>query len=134
MDASPHALILMLFEGALVSINLAKGFMLNHEVSHKCEAISKALAIIDEGLRASLDKEKGGEIARNLDDLYEYMGSRLIQANLKNQPEYLDEVARLLGEIKGAWEEIGKQPGVAAAAPAPMEEPPRRASLSYGKV
>jgi flagellar protein FliS len=104
--------------------------MEEHNVAEKGEAISRALAIIDEGLRASLDKKAGGEIAENLDALYAYMISRLIAANLHNQTEPLDEVVRLLSDIKGAWEEIAPRPETSA----PAEEPQRREPQSYGKV
>lgn len=134
-DASPHSLILMLLEGAVISVNIAKMQMEQGNVAEKCAAISKALAIIDEGLRASLDMKAGEGIAENLDALYEYMGNRLITANIHNQTEPLDEVARLLGEIKSAWEEIRPAGATGAESPVPEpEQPPRRESQSYGKA
>lgn len=134
-DATPHRLILMLFEGAIISVKIAKMHMEEGNVADKGAAISKALAIIDEGLRASLDKKAGGEIAENLDALYAYMVERLIVANIHNQAEPLDEVVRLLSDIKGAWEEIGprQQAGGAAQAAVP-DEPQRREPQSYGKA
>jgi flagellar protein FliS len=137
MDASPHSLILMLLEGAIISTNIAKMQLENHNIPEKCAAISKALAIIDEGLRASLDKKAGEEIAENLDSLYEYMGNRLVMANLHNQTEPLDEVVRLLTEIKEAWEQIKPKSDVPASAPQPsasVEQPPKREPQSYGKA
>lgn len=104
-SATPHRLIQMLMEGALEKIANAKHHMENNEVAQKGESISVAISIID-GLRVSLDKPTGGEIAQNLDDLYEYMGHTLLQANLKNETGLLDEVSRLLNEIKGAWDAI----------------------------
>jgi flagellar protein FliS len=83
------------------------------QVAAKGQSISKAIEIIDNGLRASLDKEAGGSIAEQLDSLYEYMSSRLLVANLNNQPELLEEVRRLLHELKGAWDQIGPQPAKA---------------------
>jgi flagellar protein FliS len=68
--------------------------------------ISKAIAIIGEGLHASLDKKVGGELAENMSSLYEYMVKRLIDANLKNDITILDEVSGLLGELAGAWDSI----------------------------
>lgn len=134
-DATPHRLILMLFEGAIISVKIAKMHMEEHNVAEKGAAISKALAIIDEGLRASLDKKAGGEIAENLDALYAYMVERLVVANIHNQVEPLDEVARLLADIKGAWEEIGPRPEAAGAAQAAASgEPQRREPQSYGKA
>lgn len=136
-DASPHSLILMLLEGAIISVNVAKMHMEQNNIGEKGTAISRALMIIDEGLRASLDMKAGGGIAENLDSLYEYMINRLIMANIRNQVEPLDEVARLLTEIKGAWEEIkpGRVAGEAAQKPAAeTEQPAKRAPQSYGKA
>jgi len=104
--ASPHKLVVMLFEGALVAIASAIQHMQAGDIAQKGAAISKAISIIDNGLRASLDKNVGGEIALNLDSLYEYMSSRLLIANLKNQVQVLEEVHQLLKGLKSAWEEI----------------------------
>ncbi len=84
-------------------------------ISAKGAAISKAIMIIDSGLRASLDKKVGGEIAEGLDALYEYMAARLLQANLKNQVDILEEVQRLLTDLRGAWNAIGDSPAAKAA-------------------
>jgi len=104
-SATPHRLIQMLMEGALEKIATAKFHMEKNEIARKGENISLAISIID-GLRVSLDKSTGGEIAQNLDDLYEYMGRILLQANLKNDVAKLDEVSGLLNEIKSAWDAI----------------------------
>lgn len=104
-SASPHRLIQMLLEGALEKINLAKGYMERGDVALKGSHISWAISIID-GLRMSLDKESGGEIAQNLDDLYDYMGRRLAEANMENSVGMLNEVAGLLIEIKSAWDVV----------------------------
>lgn len=104
-DASPHRLIQMLMEGALDKIRIAKGFMERKKIQEKVQHINWALSIID-GLRNSLDMEKGGDIAQHLDSLYDYMQRRLIVANMDNDPAILDEVAGLLGEIKSAWDAL----------------------------
>jgi flagellar protein FliS len=109
-SASPHKLIVMLFDGALVALNSAVLHMKAGKIAEKGAAISKAIMIIDSGLRASLDKKAGGEIAEGLDSLYEYMGSRLLQANLKNDVVILEEVQRLLGDLRSAWNAIGNTP------------------------
>lgn len=113
--ASPHKLIVMLFDGALVSVNAAIMHMKAGGIADKGAAISKAITIIDSGLRAALDKKAGGEIAEGLDALYEYMGARLVEANLKNQVEILEEVQRLLSELRSAWNAIGGSAAVEQA-------------------
>lgn len=120
LAADPHKLIALLFQGALLAIANAKNAMLRKDIPAKGVAISKAMAIIDEGLNASLDKDAGGELAQNLSALYGYMCMRLLEANLKNDATKLDEVARLLNDIKGAWDSIRPGATVAAAAPAPV--------------
>lgn len=99
-SASPHKLIVMLYDGALAAIMTAITQMKAGNIEEKGKAISKAIQIIDNGLRASLDKEVGGEIARNLDALYDYMSRRLLDANIKNQPEILEEVRSLLADLR----------------------------------
>lgn len=103
--ATPHRLIQMLMEGVLDRIASARGCMERGEIARKGAQISWAISIV-EGLRVSLDKSIGGEIAQNLDNLYGYMVLRLTEANMKNEPAYLDEVSDLLRQIKGAWDAI----------------------------
>lgn len=107
--ASPHKLILMLFDGALMAIAIARSAMENNQIALKGEKISHAINIIANGLKVSLDFERGGEIAERLVSLYDYMIDRLLAANLHNDLGALDEVAALLREIKGAWEGIGDE-------------------------
>lgn len=134
--ASPHKLIAMLFEGAILSVSAAKLHIQRNETAAKGKAISKAIAIIDEGLKISLDEKVGGVLAQNLKALYEYMCQRLLVANVQNEVEPLEEVGRLLSELKGAWDAIGKPQNAAAtvADPQQPEQVPQRASLSYGKA
>ena len=101
--ADPHRLIVMLMDGALERIAAARGLM-NHGSggAEKAQLLHRAVAIIDE-LRNSLNFKAGGELSHNLDALYEYMCMRLMQANSANKPESLDEVSRLLNEIRSAW-------------------------------
>lgn len=109
--ASPHRLIQMLMEGVFSKIGAARHCIMQSNIPGKGENISMAISIID-GLRVSLDKTGGGEIAENLDNLYDYMERRLFEANVKSDVKILDEVSGLLGEIKSAWDAIG--PEVAA--------------------
>jgi flagellar protein FliS len=107
MSASPHKLVVMLFEGAMLHVTVALQSMKAGQTAKKGKAITRAIAFIETGLRASLNKNVGGELALNLDALYEYMSRRLLDANIKNQPEILEEVYRLLSELKDAWDTIG---------------------------
>lgn len=104
-EASPHRLIQMLFEGALDRLAQAQGAMLRGQIAEKGLLIGKAVKIVG-GLRAALDKEQGGQLAENLDGLYEYMLQHLTQANLNNDAEALQHVASLLREIKEGWDGI----------------------------
>ena len=107
-SATPHKLITMLYDGAVLAVINATTHMKAGNIEAKGKAISHAIQIIDNGLKASLDKEVGGEIARNLDALYEYMSSRLLTANLQNQVEILDEVRGLLTDLRETWKQIGE--------------------------
>lgn len=104
--ADPHELVSMLFQGALLAIGDAKSEISRQRTAAKGKSISKAIAIIGEGLHASLDRRAGGVLARDLSSLYDYMVSRLVAANLHNDIAALDEVARLLGELAEAWSSI----------------------------
>lgn len=104
-DASPHRLIQMLMEGGLSRLAQAKGAMLHGQAAQKGELISKAIGIIG-GLREGLDQQRGGEVAANLDRLYEYMVARLVEANVTNDAAILDEVAGLLRNVKSGWDSI----------------------------
>lgn len=129
--ASAHRLISMLYEGALVSIANASLHLASGDVPARGAAVSRAIAIIDEGLKASVDLKAGGEIGRNLVALYEYMCYRLLNANLNGSQEGLDEVSALLRDIKNTWDAIG---GVNSAKPKFIETEPPKVSASYGKA
>lgn len=103
--ADPHELILRLMNGALERIAQAKGAVKQNQAQAKGELISKAISIIG-GLSACLDHNQEGELSTNLEALYEYMNVRLLQANVQDDIEKLDEVSRLMLEIKSAWEQI----------------------------
>ena len=104
--ASPHRLIVLLFEGAQTAINVARVHAEKGNIAERGENISKAIEIISNGLKVSLDMEQGGELAVRLAALYDYMVSRLLWANMKNDIAALKEVLSLLGEIHGAWTQI----------------------------
>lgn len=106
-DASPHRLIQMLMEGGLSRLAQARGALERGQTALKGELIGKVIAIVG-GLRAGLNLEQGGEIAANLDGLYEYMMLRLVQANVQNDGAPLEEVAGLLRNIKSSWDAISQ--------------------------
>ena len=107
--ADPHRLIVMLMDGALERIATARGLMSNGTgAAERAQLLHRAVAIIDE-LRNSLNFKAGGQVSHNLDALYEYMCTRLMQASASNKPEWLDEVSRLLNEIRSAWLQLPAQ-------------------------
>ena len=101
----PHHLIQMLMEGAIQSVDSAKYHMDAKNIAHKGEDISKAISILT-GLMTSLDMEQGGDISQNLLSLYDYMLTKLIEANMSDMTENLEEVSLLLNEIKTGWAAI----------------------------
>jgi flagellar secretion chaperone FliS len=107
LAASPNKLTIMLYEGAIAACQSALVHMQKQEIEQKGLMFSKAMLIIESGLRISLNKKAGGELAENLDSLYIYMTHRLTIANIRNQPELVREVIQLLSDLKGAWETIG---------------------------
>ncbi|WMJ09780.1 flagellar export chaperone FliS [Nitrosomonas sp. sh817] len=106
--ADPYKLILMLFEGAQEALNRAKMHMQLNEIAEKGRMISKAIMIIDHGLKASLDMNAGGDLAIKLQALYDYMTHQLLVANIQNNVEKITEVNKLLSELHSAWKEIGQ--------------------------
>ncbi|WP_145586538.1 flagellar export chaperone FliS [Yersinia kristensenii] len=107
MSASPHQLIVMLFDGAQSALVRARILMNQKDIPAKGAAISKAIDIINNGLNAGLDLAKGGEMAENLSALYDYMSRRLLHANLHNDEQAITEVLALLENIADAWRQIG---------------------------
>lgn len=104
--ATPHQLIAMLFEAAHSALLRAKIYFEKGMVAKRCEMISKAINIIDNGLRASLDFEKGREIATDLERLYDYVSRLLLQANASSDVEKLIEADRLITEMATVWDDI----------------------------
>jgi flagellar secretion chaperone FliS len=107
-SASPHALILMLFDGVIEAVGSARLCCEAGRVDEKNRLTSKALRILEEGLRASLDRAQGGQIAQRLDSLYDYMSRRLLSASLHNAAEEYAEVSRLLTELRYGWAGISE--------------------------
>jgi flagellar protein FliS len=104
-DASPHKLIALLFDACQENLAIAKGAIERKEIKKKADAIKKAIDIVVR-LQASLDFEKGGQIATKLDDLYTFCTNRLALANAVNDTTMIDEVFRVIAEIKAGWSQI----------------------------
>ena len=104
-DASPQKLIALLLDRALEHVSKAKGAIDRGESAGMGEAIGKAMTIIS-SLQASLNFEEGGDIANNLDSLYDYMTQQLLKATSEKNVDYLREVSGLLSEIKDGWDSI----------------------------
>lgn len=107
LSASPHQLVVLLFDGALSAMKKAIILIEQGDIPGKGQAISKAINIISNGLQSGLNHEIGGDLAANLDSLYDYMTRRLLQANLHNDINAINEVVELLNNIADAWKEIG---------------------------
>lgn len=110
--ANPHKLILMLFDGALMALGTATYAMQQNLIAEKGQAISKAIDIIVNGLKLSLSSNDSSGLSEKLAALYDYMADRLLSANLKNDKKIIEEVSGLLRELRGAWEEIARDPAV----------------------
>lgn len=107
-EANPHQLISMLFEGLLNKLATAKGHVDRDDFEGKAEAIGSAVSILG-ALQDSLNMEKGGEIAANLDGLYHYISKRLFSAAKDNDSQILDEASRLIHTLKEGWDGIAAQ-------------------------
>ncbi|WP_133491399.1 flagellar export chaperone FliS [Alcanivorax sp. 24] len=106
MSASPHQLITLLFDGAQSAIRTARLHLQDGRAAEKGATISKALDIVNNGLKAALDLERGGELAERLAALYDYVARLLLAANLYNDDERLRQAAELLENIGSAWRDI----------------------------
>lgn len=112
--SGPHALILMLYDGALESLRVAGGCITAEDPVGKVKAISRATRIIDEGLRASLDHKVGGDLAAQLDSLYDYLCRRTLHGSLQNDTAALDEVVGMIDGLRSSWVAIAPKSRVAA--------------------
>ena len=115
-NASPHALIQMLFEGLFQSLNAARGGRERGESEEKGRHLGKAVRILQEGLAAGLDLDKGGELAGNLKLLYDYSVKQLTHANVHNDVGLVEEVIGVLQPVAQGWKEIGPEGNTTAGA------------------
>ncbi|EKS69299.1 flagellar protein FliS [Burkholderia sp. SJ98] len=118
IGASPHRLIVMLYQGARQAIAQARMHLQQNNVGARGAAIGKAISIIESGLQQALNKDAGGEIAQRLDALYTYMTRRLLEANIKQNESMLVEVDGLLATLEEAWVGIGQEVAQMTAVPA----------------
>jgi flagellar protein FliS len=106
--ATPHQLVMMLFDGLLESIAQARGAVQTRNIEVKGRAIGRAVRIVEEGLRAGLNLHAGGALAQDLRELYAYISLRLTRANLENDEAALAECQRLVDPLASAWASIGQ--------------------------
>ncbi|HSI57237.1 MAG TPA: flagellar export chaperone FliS [Ideonella sp.] len=107
--ASPHKLVEMLFDGYMDSLAQARGAMRSKQIEIKGKAITRAVRIVDEGLKACLNLREGGTLAQDLSALYSYLTTRLTQANIRNDETILDECVALVEPLRQAWRAIADQ-------------------------
>ena len=116
--ASPHKLVSLLYAALASQIAAARGALARRDIAEKGRAIAHAVRILEEGLNAPLDLQRGGSIAQNLRDLYDYMVQRLTLANLKNDDAAMSECARLVETLREGWDGMAAQLGAQAKAAA----------------
>jgi flagellar protein FliS len=118
--ADPHRLVLMLMDGIMDRMAIARGCIERGDIARKAKLLHSCVTLLTE-LRGSLNIAQGGALARNLSELYDYMMRQLLRANAEGNVECIKEVSSLLGEVRGAWQAIGpevRQPGAADGAAA----------------
>ncbi|WP_334107079.1 flagellar export chaperone FliS [Methylobacillus sp.] len=129
--ANPTRLIVMLYEGAIAACNMAIKHIREQNYADKSAALTKAISIIENGLRASLDKQSGAAIAESLDSLYAYMAGRLYNANSQSDIAAVEEVVKLLNELNEAWTALANQPVTAATTQATQQPSQRYLEKAY---
>jgi flagellar protein FliS len=110
--ASPHQLVSMLFEALQQSLLSAKGAILSGDIPTKGRSISRAVRILEEGLKASLDVDRGGNLAVNLRSLYDFCIFRISEANLRSDAAMIDEVIRIIHPVSDGWQQIKSEVAV----------------------
>ena len=116
--ASPHKLVSLLYSALASQLAGARGALARSDVPAKARAIAHAVRIVEEGLRIPLDRQAGGAIATNLNDLYEYIVHRLTLANLRNDDDALRECAQLVETLREGWDGMAGQAEAASRAAA----------------
>jgi len=106
--ADPHRLVLMLMDGVMERLAVARASIERGDIAKKAQLLHSCITLLGE-LRGSLNITQGGALARNLSELYEYMMRQLLRANVDSNVQYIKEVASLLGEVRAAWLAIGPE-------------------------
>jgi flagellar protein FliS len=106
--ADPHRLVLMLMDGIMERLAMARACIERGETARKAKLLHSCVTLLSE-LRASLNIARGGELARNLSELYDYMSRQLLRANVDSNIGYIKEVSSLLSEVRSAWQAIGPE-------------------------
>lgn len=106
-QADPHRLVDMLFDGLMNNIGAARGALARGDIKAKCQHILTSVRILEEGLKGSLNLAEGGELATNLDRVYDYCVQRLTTANVRNDDTALQEVAKVMAPIADGWKQMG---------------------------
>ena len=114
MSADPMELVCLLYQHAIEAVKDARRHLAAGDITGRAEAISQTIGILGE-LKSSLNREAGGTISRNLEQLYEYMMLRLTEANLRREDRLMGEVESLLSTLGQAWEQA--RAGKTAATP-----------------
>lgn len=107
-SASPHGLIVMLYDGAIEALRKAKIYIEMKDIEMKTKSMDKAMRIIKDGLTAALDVKAGGALAEQLLALYDYISKEIVLANVQNNAERIDTCIGLLSDLRNAWHEIGQ--------------------------
>ncbi|HHA1723962.1 TPA: flagellar export chaperone FliS [Enterobacter cloacae] len=107
--ATPHQLIVLLYDGAINAMKRAEIYFQSGNIARRGEMISRAINIIDNGLRAGLDHEKGGKIAEELESLYEYISRTLLEVNLNKSGDKLPHLIALMTGMLETWQAIAPQ-------------------------
>lgn len=114
-----YQLVNLLLDGVLNAIATARGALARGDVLTKCNSITKAVRILEEGLMTALDREAGGELAQNLGAIYDYSLRRLVLANARNDDAMMQEVMRLIEPIAQGWKDMKKNNEMASEAAEP---------------
>lgn len=125
----PQEMVSLLYEGFLERLTLARAAMASGDMPNRVRHLGKAIQILSEGLHTHLDLSRGGELAANLEQLYGYCTTRLLEANLRNDAEAIDEVYRLVAPVAEAWRSMNGKAPPSGAGSRPTPSAPLHAAM-----